>query len=631
MVGLAAFDPIGWDRFGPIRWLLLPALGFWFVARRIDRVDPRATGDPRLVALMIRVWAALVGWGLIATIVAVDPLHAWLGTPDRRFGWLTWVLCGAMFVAATTVIVTERVVVTRAVAAGVAVAGGYTLVEWWGLTEGAAFAGGRLGGPFGQPAYLGGAAVLALPVAAGLAMHGGEAPRWRLVGAVGTAGGTLALLGSQSRAAWVGLLLAAVAGATASRLTGRHHPTSDQGGRADATTAGASVDPVHGPGARDGATILAPAVIVGLAVAAVPALRSRITSSFDDGGVVQGRVDEWQVGWRALRQSPVVGYGPEGYRTVFGAHVDRDYVIDWGREVVTDRAHSGLLDTALAFGIPGGLLYTALLVLAAGAALRAIGRGDRTKVGVAIGVMAYAAQQLLLFPLSELDPVLWLMVGLLVAPDATSTEPQAAGRTGAVAPAGGLHHGPHTLRSAVRGLALGLAVLVTIGGALDLAANAVLASAVERDGTDDALGEVDTAVVLRPDSIRYRFIAARIADRGDRTEDALSRIERGLARSPADPALRDEEGRLRLQLARETTAQPERSQALDRAIETLQALLADDPNHPRQLQRLGIALALNGEFDRSIEMLARAVELDPDNPEPGLNLAEARRLAGRDG
>lgn len=627
VVGLAAFDPVGWDRFGPIRWLLVPALGFWFVSSRIDRIDhidrtdrvdridPGTGGDRRVAIVMMRTWAALVVWGFVATIVAADPLHAWLGTPDRRFGWITWILCGAMFAAATTFTVAERAVMTRAVAVGAALAGGYTLAEWSGLAGDLDFAGGRLGGPFGQPAYLGAAAVLALPVAIGVAADGDESGRWRLVGALGAGGGTLMLLGSQSRAAWIGLLLAVISGAVAVGIARRR-----TGDRADHSASGP----------RGTAPILLPAVVVGIMIAAVPALRSRITSSFDDGGVIQGRLDEWQVGWRALRQSPVVGYGPEGYRTVFGAHVDREYVIDWGREVITDRAHSGVLDTALVFGVPGGLLYAALMVLAVAAALRAIGRGDRSKVGPAVGVMAYAAQQQFLFPLSELDPLLWMAVGLLVSRDATSTEPDRSARSGD-GHRRGRHGPPSPVRSAFRGLAIGAAVLVTIGGLLDLVANGFLASAVDRDDADRALGDVDTAITLRPDSIRYRFVASRLADRGGRTEVALSRVEQGLARSPADPALRGEEGRLQLARARETTSEPQRSQALDEAIETLEALVVDDPNHPEQLQRLGIALALNGEFDRGIELLERAVELVPDSPEPGLNLREALRLAGRDG
>ena len=45
------------------------------------------------------VWVALIGVLLLATIRAVDPLSAWIGTPDRRLGFLAWLTLPALFLA----------------------------------------------------------------------------------------------------------------------------------------------------------------------------------------------------------------------------------------------------------------------------------------------------------------------------------------------------------------------------------------------------------------------------------------------------------------------------------------------------------------------------------------------------
>ncbi len=592
-VALGGFDPFGWDGFGPLRWLLVPALGFWAVARSIDRLPwlilaSDTEGGGRLgLWLMVRLWAALLLWGVVATALAHDPLHAWLGTPDRRFGWIVWLLCGALFVVAAGLDNRSRTRIVRGFAVGASAMGLYTLAEWAGLAIDVEFASGRLGGPFGQPAYLGAAATLGLPTAAGLAADTDSPAVWRRVGALGAAGSGLAVLGSQSRAAWLGLVAAVALYVLVNR------------GHALARFAGAALG------------------VAALVVLVVPALRGRLTSSFGSGGVIDGRIDEWQVGLRAIGRSPLVGYGPEGYRTVFGMHVDDRYVIDWGRQVITDRAHGATVDTALIFGVPGALLYAALLVLAGLAAVRAMRAGSNLVAGVAVAVVAYGLQQQFLFPLSELDPLLWVAAGLLLAGATVQPDAQPSARS--------------IGRPLLKGLAVGLATVVTVAGLLDLAANLALARAVDQTEPTSALEAIETSIALRPDSIRYRFIASRLARQSGDLELAIQRVDQGLNRSPHDPALRGERARLLLDRARSATTEPARSAALVSALSALETLLADDPRNPAHLQRFGIALALAGDFDRATTTLQRAIELAPTDPEPQQNLQEVLRLqADRD-
>ncbi len=340
--------------------------------------------------------------------------------------------------------------------------------------------------------------------------------------------------------------------------------------------------------------------LAAVTIAAVAPWRERLLSITDDGGVLQGRLDEWQVGLRALLASPVTGYGPEGYRTVFGAHVDERYVIDWGRTVFTDRAHNAVLDVGLSFGIPGAIAYLAILAFVWVAAVGAMRRGDAMQMGLAVGVIAYGIQLQFLFPLSEVDPLFWMASGLVMAETSAAIVSR-------------------TAEAVLRGLAVGLAMIATIAGGLDLVANARLADAIDTD-------RVASVTKLRPDSTRYHFIAARVArDFGD-IDRAIAHIDDGLRRSPNDPAVGQDRGHLLLQRARSLPEGPERERALALALQELEILTASDPNNPQNLQWLGIAQALTGRFDPSIRTLERAIELAPTSPQPRLNLDEALRL-----
>ncbi len=618
VVALGLVLPFGWDRSGPIRWLVLPTVGFALLAASTDRATAAGpAGDERpagALAVRARVaWVVLLAWGLVATVVAVDPLHAWIGTPDRRFGWLTWLLCGALFTVGVDGGPGARSLAVRATTVGAALLGLHTAGQWFGLLDDGRFAGDRLGGPLGQPAYLGAAAALAAPVAAGLAVDRTAAPRWRLAGALGCGGAVTAIVLSQSRAAWVGSVVgvAVVAGASTWR---RRRSPGDDAGRIDRRIAAAAIG--------------VPVVLV----AAVPTLRRRLTGAGRSGGVVDGRLDEWRVGLRALGDSPLTGYGPEGYRTVFGANVDEDYVVQWGRDVLTDRAHNGLLDVGLAFGLPGVAAAAAALGLVLLGAVRAARLGEPTLLGLAVGVVAHVVGQQFLFPLSEVDPLFWLLAGLVVGAAAQGGPADPIGR-----PAPPSRAGPRwrdTARTVTIGAAAGLAVLVAAAGIADIVADAEVATTLDDRRTGPAAdagagdGELDLATTLRPDSIRYRFLASRLASRRGDLDAALAEIEAGLARSPSDPALRGEEGALLLERARRTTDPAVRQPSIDHAIEVLQDLVLDDPLHPRHLQRLGVALAIAERFDEAEVHLVRAVELAPDDPEARTNLEVLRSLAG---
>jgi len=441
------------------------------------------------------------------------------------------------------------------------------------------FAGDRVGGPFEQPAYLGAGMLLVVPVCVGVAVDGERHVLGRVTALMAAVLGVVALGLSQSRGAW--LAFAIVAAALIIR--------------------------------RSMFKMGALAVIgVGLLLAFTPVGERMQTLTSTNEGVVAGRIDEWQVGGRALTDTPtlgITGHGPEGYRLVFGQHVDSQYVIDHGRTVITDRAHSGLLDASLSGGLLAGL---GMLLLYAGLGITGLQRlraPDPIDVALAAAVLGFLLQQLVLFPLAELDPVLWILAGLLVArrPRHDNYRPPLFRQVSGAR------------RAAMLGAGL-LAALSAIAGLSDIAADHAVANAVDESDPARALELADTARSRRPDSIRYDFIASRIASRAgtvDAFTTAIERLDDGLSVSPLDPALRVERAAMLLELARRTDTDADR----EHARTELEALAIDEPRHPRVLMTLGIARALTGDGDSSIEVLERASSLDPGAVDPLINLA----------
>lgn len=407
---IAAVDPHGLVPSGPLRWtvmlVLMGAAGCVLFLQPV-RTD-RVTGW---------LWFSLVAWLFVASIAGADALHAWIGTPDRRLGWFGWCTFPLMFLCGQALVTErDRRIVMRGAALAAGLLGVWCALEraGWSLI-GESFAGHRVGGPFGQPAYVGAAAVLLVPMAAGVACDRSGAREWRVVGMFGTVAASVALLSSQTRGAWVGV-------AVALALLGAR----------------------HAGGARRRwreIAVIAAAIVV---LFAVTPLGGRVAESFDLGdGTTRGRFDDWAVGTRVVEHHPVLGVGPEGYRVVFPQVVSAAYVQRYGTAVIPDRAHNGVIDVATDGGLGAGLLYVALLAAVVVMAWRALRGRDPLTIALAAAVVGYVVQQQFLFPLSEMDPLFWMVAGMLVA---------AAGSAGRrVAPAPGRSRRDRRRRAPGRG------------------------------------------------------------------------------------------------------------------------------------------------------------------------------------
>ncbi|WP_370324273.1 O-antigen ligase family protein [Euzebya sp.] len=567
VLSVVAVDPWGFVPHGPLRWASTTTALLTAVAL--------TRGTLHLPRGMATAWLVLLAALGVSAATGLDPLHAWIGTPDRRMGWLAWLGLAAAWVVGTTLWPHRRTVLRGlVVAGGLLVLGAGADALGWLPDDGVT---GRIGGTYGQPAHLAAMCTLLLPVAVGVALARDDPPPWRGGAAVVTVGLVITTLATQTRGAWIGLLVA-------SALVAR--PAADR--------------------VRSRPLVAVAVGVVAGAVVLLTPIGARVVAAFDleDGGTAGGRLAEWAVAARVVADHPWTGVGPEGYRIAFPAAVDVGYAATYGRDVITDRAHNGLLDVTVAGGLPAGAAHLVLTALALRLAWRARSDLDTRTAGIAVAVVAYVVQQQALFPLAEVDPVHWVLVGLLTARDLTARD-----LTG--------HETPPTVglrAAALRLPALALLVAVVAAGTLGVVADHRMARAADLavpPTTGRALAVADAAVRLRPDDIRLRFAAARIAARGGRIVDvdaALDRIDAGLELSPRDPALRAERADLLLERARRSGLPGD----LTAAVTTARTEVAADPTDPAAHVRLGTVLAYAGEHDQASRAADAAAAIDPD-------------------
>jgi hypothetical protein len=381
------------------------------------------------------------------------------------------------------------------------------------------------------------------PVALGLAFDRSEDRWWRRLGASAALLVVIALVGSGTRAAWFGAGVAAVVVIVATR-----------------------------PALRS--------VLwcgVGL-LAAAGAVSPRLDEVSSRGEASSSRLDEWHVAARVIGRHPIIGVGPDGYRIAVAEGIDDGYERAYRRDtVLPDRAHSGPLDVSLAGGLVAGLLYAGLVGFVGWRCWRLMRSGRPLAIGVAAAVVGYGAQQLLLFPLAELDPIWWLLSGLVLA--MTSTD-AAVVRHRIVAPAA----------------AMVMAAFMLVVGVLDVAADRLARTALTTADRDEAVDAARRATSLRPENMRYRLVAAETyLDRGTLADIHRAIAEAGRATdwSSNDPFAADELATAMSRLAGVTGEQHDIAEAL----EQWQRLVSRDPHRARWQLQLGRAAALAGDTE----------------------------------
>lgn len=555
--GALTFDPGGWFTFGPLKWVIITVLAVGSAALAFG-------GGSALHRPSTTAWAALLVWAALTSLLADDALSAWLGTPDRRFGFVALATLACAYVSGQAVDdAHQRTLVARGVVVALLGMTLYGIFEFVGIDPvQLTTTTGRLGATYGSAAYLGAALALFLPVAVGAASEEPTGP-WRWAAFVSVLGGVALLAGSGTRAALVGLVAAAI------------------------------LSLPRWIGAMRSAVVCGVVVVLVTAMGFSPLVSRAVAPS------VEGRMDEWRIGWAAYVADPWNGVGLEGYRVVFPRHVDAAYVQDYGRTTVTDRAHSGPLDMGISLGLPGLVAWWAAFVFLTVEGWRAFRHESRIVAGIGAGLVAMLVQELLLFPTLEVGVAGWALAGVIVAANRVSS----------------------TVRSSTAAATLGLlATVALVFGALDVAADHRAAAAREAN----ELAMADRASELRPDSFRYPLLAAQTAwEQGDASA-AHARIQDARLLSPLDPALRLAEARTVTALVA-TGAVP-----AEEALAVVDGAVTSDPHHPELRLLHGELLAAAGRPGEAERAWLAAAHLAPEDPDPLSRLSRLYAAAGRD-
>ena len=578
-VGL--LDPWGLTPFGPAKWAAVSisigaAALFVFGGTPIRAVRSSTIG-----------WIAFLLAAALAAARGADPLYAWIGTPERHFGWLTWVLCALSFVVGQQLRPAEVRSLVAALAALGGVAGCWTIGELAGWDPFALTNAGRPIGVMGSSAFLGALTTMTTPVALGAALD----PTWRRgqrIGlAVAGASSAVALVASGARAAWIGAAIS-LAVVTVCRRRSLRARTVTWG--AVAVVVGTFV------------------ISVGLAAGVAGRLSNAFTE-FDGGA--RGRADEWRTAVRVIAGHPLTGVGPEGYRLAFASAVDVEYEQRHGRDPLPDRAHNSVLDVAATTGVPGAVLFLLVVASVGRFLVRAIGGSAPMVGGVSAGVLAYALQSLFLFPLAELDPVVWLAAGAAVGAVAKGHE------IANFFPAVGVRH-----------LLAAVTLFASVVGVLDVAADRAARRVLDEMADGHSPSDPDGAARLRPDAVRYHLVAARGYEESAEVGSfaaVLRHLDAAARLSPHDPVVRRDRARILLERARTTTAPDD----IARAVSTLRSSAHDDPINAEVQLRLGLALALAGDHGAAERAWVKAERLAPTSSSAATNLAIAYARQGR--
>lgn len=557
--GALALDPWGWHPFGPVKWTVITGTAWAGAAGAFRAGVPihRRSGWG---------WLVFLSWAAATSLVSLDPLSSWLGTPDRRFGVIALATMAVAYLAGQGVTTgKDRRLLSRWVAAGLVAMGLYGLAEVLGwspidLTTTTR----RIGSTFGSPAYLGAGVSLMLPIAAGVALSRDERIRWRLVGIAGAVAGTFLLAASGTRAGLFGA--AAAAGFALLAVKGRRCSVG---------------------------------VVAGAAALAVVVLVSPLGDRLSPDAM-RGRLAEWDTASSVLAAEPVTGVGLEAYRVAFPGYVDTDYVREYGRSTITDRAHSGPLDLGVSLGVVGFVAWVGAAVWLIARAWQVRTHRDPLLVAFAAGLVGLIAQELFLFPTVEVGVSGWAVAGVVVA---ARPDPP-----------------PKPIKSRLlAGVAGALGILLVAAGLLDVAAD----RSANRARADRNPALATRAVNLRPDSFRYQLLAAEVAQaRGD-TGAALEHLTSGRELSPPDPALRLAEARIIVARAGQG------EMPIEEAVIVLSRTVEDDPNHPELRILFGAALAEAGEAGRAELAWLAAEHLAPRDVRPPLQLARLYLAADR--
>jgi len=331
---------------------LIPLL-IWTMTRAPElRDDVRQSLASRHV-LLVSLYTFVI---LISTVFGVAPIASFLGSSYAQMGLLTHLSFFIVFVSLIGIAGSEkrfRGVLWAMTLTGLAVAT-YAFVQFFGKDpfvparlytfESEAGALLRVNSTIGHSNYLGNFLLYVAPLGAALALVSrGSARRAALAASVLS---VLAIAFTGTRGAWVGLVVAGLA----LLLLLRPDRTKNIGARASRKTM-----------LRLG--VVALGVLVLLAIVSVsPASRSIVlrARSMITENTGAGRTVLWRDSVKMVKDYALAGCGPEGFRKAFLPYKS-DELARLAPGINNESSHNSFIDAAVSYGLPGAILYVAII------------------------------------------------------------------------------------------------------------------------------------------------------------------------------------------------------------------------------------------------------------------------------
>jgi O-antigen ligase len=379
-------------------WAAL-AIGLVLVAVGVvatGRLPPRARWAP-LVDVPV---GAFVVLGLAAWAFSTDREQSLYGERLQHQGLLTLLLyVGFFYLARLSIVDTRRLrLLSGAVAVGATLVAGYALVQKAGLDPiwDGYLPGGRVFSSIGQANALAAYLVLAIALSVPLVLGNSTVVRLAVLVALGAM--TAALVLTQSRGGFLGLLAALVVLAIGSLLT-FSAPTRRLRLAVAAALAG---------------------VVVALAVAAAAAGGVDRLTSADSS--MRFHLDAWRVAAQIAVEHPLLGTGPETFPDVFPRYshellpADRADALDAFR---VESPHEVYLGIAAGSGLPALLAYLAVIAGFVAVAIRGLEGATRDVRLAVVAALAGVAGHLVTdaFMTAEVTStwLFWVAMGAVVA------------------------------------------------------------------------------------------------------------------------------------------------------------------------------------------------------------------------
>ncbi|HEY3375262.1 MAG TPA: O-antigen ligase family protein [Candidatus Aquicultor sp.] len=265
----------------------------------------------------------------------------------------------------------------------------------------------RVHSSLGNPILLGSYLVIMLPLLISF-IRNVEQEKWKVFAGALVLLGTINLIYTESRGAWLGVV-AALAGAFAIRAIQNFRSTKQRRKRQK------NVETKNKTLIIGVIGVIALAFIISLVLTPANHFSQRLTSTFVvTEGSAATRIETWKAATRMIADRPVLGYGPEQIGYWFPTYKTARHVM-LDPNGMADRAHNEFLQIAVDAGLPGLFLYIWLFAVALWIAIkRGASKQKPYLMGISAALIGYIVQAQTGISALFIAPLVWSLLAISI-------------------------------------------------------------------------------------------------------------------------------------------------------------------------------------------------------------------------